>query len=197
MSPSDEVANWEIFLWALYQLGGSSQFVDIEDVSLLCFKIAPARFGWRTKPDLPDYKKCAKALQEAEARRPRMLVKTGDSFGRQLTAAGQRWIEANTKHLSQVLQTGVPVAEPKRRPTSRMLAEIERSEAFVLWKDTSTIPQEKWKMADVLRCSPDSSPATWTGRLESAKAVAYFAHQESIVRFLDEVAAAHPEWFGG
>jgi len=65
VTPIDEVANWEIFLWAVYQLGGSSHFVDIEDVSYECFKIAPARFGWRTRPELPDYKKCTKALQEA------------------------------------------------------------------------------------------------------------------------------------
>ena len=197
MSPADEVANWEIFLWALYQVGGNSQFVDIEEVSLQCFKVAPARFGWRTRPDLPDYKKCAKALQEAEVRRPRMLVKTRDSFGRQLTAEGQRWIEANTKRLSDILQAGIPVPEPKRRPTSKMLAEIERSQPFVLWKETGALPQEKWRMADVLRCSPDSSPATWEDRLESARAVAYSADKESTLRFLDEVAAAHPDWFGG
>lgn len=197
MSPADDIANWEIFLWALSQLGGGSEFVDIEDISLRCFKVAPARFGWRTKPELPDYKKCAKALQEAEIRRPRMLVKTLDSFGRQLTAEGQRWIEANTKRLSQLLHAGIPVPEPKRRPTSRMLAEIERSEPFVLWEQTGTIPNEKWRMADVLRCSPDSSPATWMARLESARAVAYSAEKEKILRFLDAVALDHPEWFGG
>jgi len=199
MSPIDEVANWEIFLWALYQLGGSSQFVDIEDVSIECFRIAPARFGWRTRKDLPDYKKCAKALQEAEAktRQPRMIVKTHDSFARQLTAEGQRWIKTNLTRLSQILNRGVAVPEPKQRPTSRMMAEIERSEPFILWIETGVIPQEKWRMADVLRCSPDSSPATWTARLESARGVAYDADKKSILRFLDEVASAHPDWFGG
>ena len=197
MSPIDEIANWEVFLWSLYQLGGSSKFVDIEDVSLECFRIAPARFGWRTRTDLPDYKKCAKALQEAEVRRPRMLVKTHDSFGRQLTAEGQRWVEANSKRLSKILNRGVPVPEPKRRPTSRMMAEIELSEPFVLWKDTGQIPQEKWRMADVLRCSPDSSAVTWSARLESARGVAYAADKKSILRFLDEVVSAHPDWFGG
>lgn len=197
MSPSDEAANWEIFLWALYQLGGDSQFIDIEDVAFKCFEIAPSRFAWRTRTDLPDYKKCAKGLQEAEARRPSMLVKTRDSFGRQLTAEGQRWIEVNTKRLSQLLQTGIPVPEPKRRPTSRMLAEIETSAPFVDWRQTGALPQEKWRIADVLRCSPDSNPATWSDRLESARAVAYAADKESILRFLDAIAAQHPDWFGG
>ncbi len=197
MSPIDQVANWEIFLWALYQLGGSSQFVDIEDVSLECFRIAPARFGWRTRKDLPDFKKCTKALQEAEARRPQKLVKTSDAFARQLTAEGQKWIETNSKRLSQILNRGVLVPEPKRRPASRMMAEIERSEPFVLWKETGMIPQEKWQMADVLRCSPDSSSAIWTARLESARGVAYDADKKSILQFLDDAASAHPDWFGG
>ena len=198
MSPIDEIANWEIFLWSLYQLNGTSQFIDIEEISLKCFEIAPARFGWRTKPDLPDYKKCTKALQEAEKRRPQLLVKTGDSYGRQLTADGQRWIEKNSKRLARILQARIPVPEPRRRATSKLLSEIENSETFMQWKKDAAIPQEKWRIADVLRCSPDSSPVIWKERLESAKAIAYSVDKESIImRFLDEVSSAHPEWFGG
>jgi len=199
MSPIDEIANWEIFLWALYQLGGSSQFVDIEDVALECFRIAPARFGWRTRKNLPDYKKCAKALQEAEekSRRPKMLVKTPDAFARQLTVEGQQWIETNYKRLSRILQRETPVPEPKQRPTSRMLTEIERSQPFILWMETKSVPQEKWRMAEVLHCSPDSSSETWNSRLESARSVAYNADRKIIIEFLDEVASEHPEWFGG
>jgi hypothetical protein len=78
-----------------------------------------------------------------------------------------------------------------------MLAEIERSDAFVLWKETSTVPQEKWRMADVLRCSPDSSHGVWLNRLESARAVAYSAEKRNILEFLNKVALEHPDWFGG
>jgi len=197
MSSAADVANWEIFLWAVSQLGGSSAFIDIEAISLQCFEVAPARFGWRTRPELPDYKKCAKALQEAEARRPSMLIKTRDSFGRQLTAEGQRWVDENAQRLSKILVAGIPVPEPKSRPTSRMLAEIERSRPFLLWKENGVTPEEKWRMAEVLRCSPDSSSHTWADRLESARAVAYAAEKKTVLRFLDEVRAVHPEWFGG
>jgi hypothetical protein len=197
MSRAMDVANWEIFLWALSQLRGSSEFIDIEAVFLQCFVLAPARFGWRTRPELPDYKKCAKALQEAEARRPSLLVKTRDSFGRQLTAEGQRWVEENTQRLSSLLLTGMPVPEPRNRPTSRMLAEIERSRPFSLWKENGITPDEKWRMAEVLRCSPDSSWQTWVDRLESARAVAYAAENNAVLHFLDSVRATRPEWFGG
>lgn len=197
MSPREEIVDWEIFLWALDRLGGSTHFIDVEDVSLECFKIAPARFGWRTKPELPDYKKCSKALQAAEARHPEMLVKTRDGFRRQLSAEGQKWAERNGKRLSQILTAGLPVSAPRIRPSSRMLAEIERSDPFIQWTETGTIPLEKWRVADILRCSPDSSTETWNARIESAKAVAHSARKENILRFLSEVAIAHPDWFGG
>lgn len=195
MSLSD-VASWEIFLWALYQLGGSAQFVDIEDISVKCFEIAPARFKWRTR-DLPDYKKCTKALQVAEKMEPRLLIKTGDSFGRQLTVEGQKWIESNSKRLSRLLESGSPVPEPKQRPSARLLAEIERSEPFIQWNQLGIVPPEKWKVAEVLRCSPDSSPSIWSDRLATARAIANSAQKNDVLHFLDQVAVEHPDWFGG
>jgi hypothetical protein len=141
MSPIGEIANWEIFLWALHQLGGSTQFVDVEDIYIECFNIAPARFGWRTRKNLPDYKKCAKALQQAEekSRHPKMLIKTRDAYARQLTVEGQQWIAMNSLRLSKILQSELPVPEPRQRPTSRMLIDIERSESFITWTETKTM----------------------------------------------------------
>lgn len=197
MTPSVEVINWEIFLWALFHLGGSCQFVDVEDVALECFRLAPTRFSWRTRGDLPDFKKCSKALQDAEARTPHLLVKSPDKYARQLTAEGQMWIESNQDRLSKILDRGVPVPEPSGRPSSRLLAEIENSPPFVLWQAYGTLPREKWRMAEVLRCTPDSSPDTWACRLASARGIAYHMGKDNLLRFLDAVAAAYPDWFGG
>jgi len=191
-----EVASWEIFLWALHQLGGSAQFVDIEDISVKCFELAPARFKWRTR-DWPDYKKCTKALQVAEGKQPRLLIKTGDAFGRQLTVEGQKWIESNSKRLFRLLEAGSLVPEPKQKPSARLLAEIVRSESFIQWSELGAVPQEKWKMAEVLRCSPDSSSSIWSDRLATARAIANAAQKENILHFLDQVAVEHPDWFGG
>ncbi len=126
-----------------------------------------------------------------------MMVKTGDAFGRQLTPEGQQWIEENAPRLSALFETGERVPEPSRRPTSKMLAAIERSEGFASWVETGRLPEEKWRIADILRCSPDSSQATWRARLDSARAVAYSADKRDVLSFLDAIEAAHPEWFGG
>ena len=197
MSPVEEIPNWNVVLWALYELGGSDDFVDIELVFSRCFDLAPQRLSWRTRPDLPDFKKCAKALQEAEARRPSLLVKTGDTFGRQLSVHGQKWIDANAKRLRAQLKSGQVVQEPKRRPRSRMLAEAEQAPVFAEWRVEQAAPIEKWKMAELLRCSPDSNVAVWRNRLATLRAAANAADRRDLLKFLDVVAATHTDWFGG
>jgi hypothetical protein len=194
---SVEITNSDIFLWALDELGGSNDFVDIETIFWRCFELAPQRFSWRTRLDLPDYKKCSKALRDAEARRPPLLVKTGDSFGRQLSVQGQKWVEANAQRLRAQLKPGQVVQEPRRRPRSRMIAEVEQAPVFAEWRAERAVPSEKWRMAELLRCSPDSDTDVWRNRLETLKAAAYAAGRKDLLAFLDTVASTHTDWFGG
>ena len=65
--PSSEANNQDVFVWALYLLGGADKDVDVEEIYLKCFELAPARLGWRTHPEIADYKKTSKALQSIEA----------------------------------------------------------------------------------------------------------------------------------
>jgi hypothetical protein len=197
VTAEEEASNWEIFVWALSDLGGAKSMIDVEAVFVRCFEFAPRRFAWRTRPDLPDYKKCAKALRDAEARRPVLLIKTGDRFGRQLTVAGQQWVLNNTRRLRPILGDMPNVSQPKQRPQSRMLAEFERSQAFQQWKTESALPTEKWRVADLLRCSPDSSQQIWVTRLESLRSAAYAAEKTDLLEFLNSLETSNPEWFGG
>lgn len=197
MSPQDDVANWEIFVWALAELGGAHRMVDVEAVFYRCFELAPLRFAWRTRADLPDYKKCAKSLRDAEARKPAFLIKTGDRFGRQLTVAGQEWVAHRRSRFRSLFITGRNVSEPRQRPRSRMLAEVEDSDVFQLWMTDDILPPDKWKVADLLRCSPDSSHRIWSDRLQTLKSAAFAAEKREILRFLDQLERSNPEWFGG
>jgi hypothetical protein len=192
----EEISNSDIFLWALAAHGGSDHFVDVEDVFLACFELAPQRFAWRTKPHLPDYKKCSKALRDAEARRPPLLVKTGDGLGRQLSVDGQIWLQLNSDRLRTLLGGGRVIQEPKKRPRSRMLAEAETSGVYDEWLSSGTVPNEKWRVAELLRCSPDSPPATWKARLESLRGVAYSAGHSELLDMLSRIRSTHPSWFG-
>lgn len=197
MTPAEEIANWEIFLWVLQRLGGSTGLVDVETVFYDCFQVAPQRFSWRTRADLPDYKKCSKALRDAEARKPRLLVKTGDSFKRQLTVEGQQWVEANQGRLQRLLESGRVIQEPKHRPRARHLAEVERSAEFLQWQTAGVLPDEKWRGAELLLCSPDSDPRIWRDRLDVLRSGAYAGGKSDVLRFLEELVEAHHTWFEG
>ena len=67
--PSDTANNQDVFLWALYVLGGADRDVDVEDIYLKCFEMAPARLGWRTQPQLPQYKKLRRHLNRSKQKR--------------------------------------------------------------------------------------------------------------------------------
>jgi hypothetical protein len=195
MSPTDEITNWEIFLWALGLLGGTNDFVDVEDVFVKCFELAPKRFAWRTRDDLIDKEKCTKATRDSDARRPRLLLKTGDGLKRQLTVEGQEWVQANERRMVAVLHSGKAVQEPRSRPRVRMLAEVERSDPYQRWSEDGVLPAEKWRVAELLRCSPDSDHRIWRNRLQVLRAAANGADHARLLEFLDELAATYPGWF--
>jgi hypothetical protein len=195
VSPSDEITNSDIFLWSLGRLGGGTEFVDVEDVFIRCFELAPKRFAWRTRNNLPDYKKCSKALRDAEARKPRLLVKTRDGLKRQLTVEGQEWLSANESRMVTIVESGKTVQEPRSRPRIRLLADAERSDPYRRWTDEGVLPTQKWQVAELLRCSPDSDRRIWRERLQVLRAAANGADRVRLLHFLDELSATYPDWF--
>ena len=78
-----------------------------------------------------------------------------------------------------------------------MLAEAEQVATFTEWCVDRIVPTEKWRMAEVLRCSPDSDTAVWRNRLDTLQAAAHAADRKDLLEFLDAVASTHRNWFGG
>ena len=160
--------------------------VDVEAVYVRCFELAPYRFSWRTHPDLPDFKKCSKSLQEAERRKPSLLIKTGDRFGHAFQwRAGVGRGQFDTTQGTLCDRTHAVRAEAE--PRSRMLAELEDSDAYQDWQAQSVIPSEKWKAADFLRCSPDSNTRIWSERFQTLRSAAFAAEKVEMLRFLTEL----------
>ena len=190
---SEPVTNSDVFLWALYELGGSEEFIDVEDAFIAAFKLAPRRLSWRTREDLPDLKKCSKALRDAEGREPQLLVKKGAEM-RRLTVEGQRWIEENFDRLAEALGSDREVRAPRTRLPSRLVTQALQSPVFALWSEKGAITDEKWRVAEMLRCSPDSSRAVFRDRLETLRAAAYSAGRLDALEFLDALALERADW---
>lgn len=190
----EPVTNSDVFLWALFELGGAEKFVDVEEAFIRAFNLAPLRLSWRTQPGLPDLKKCSKALRDAEGRKPKLLVKQGPEM-RRLTVEGQRWIEDNFERLAEALGTDRLVQAPRTRVPARLVSQALQSDAFRLWQQSGVVTDQKWRVAEILRCSPDSSRAVFRERLESLRAAAYSAGRLDALKFLDLLAKERAAWF--
>lgn len=191
---TEPVNNSDVFLWALYELGGSEDFVDVEDVFYRAFQLAPLRLSWRTREDLPDLKKCSKALRDAESRRPRLLLKRG-AESRRLTVEGQKWLEINFDRLAESLGENKTIVAPRIRGHSRLVGQALRSKVFKKWKDEGAMTEEKWQVAEMLRCSPDSSRTVFRSRLEALRSASYSSGRTDALEFFNAVHDHHPDWF--
>lgn len=177
--------NQDVFIWSLYQLGGAEHDVDVEAIYLRSFELAPARLGWRTRPDLPDYKKAAKALQSVESKTHVGLVHRTSQYLRRLTAAGTTWVEQNRTILQRNYGGGEPVKAAPSNEHERRRRATRSSTAFRDW--SAGRPLGLSSLADALECSPVSPEPIWTGRIIELERAATTLHDEELAGF---VAAA-------
>lgn len=179
--PSIEANNTDVFIWALYLLGGASKQVDVEEIYLKAFELAPARMGWRTRPDLPNFKKTAKALQEIEAKsHVGLLQKLGANY-RRLTPEGVKWVETYKEILSSTYSSADRVAAPKNADVSRRERELKSSQVWEFWRAGNPLTLELLALA--LQCSKSSSQAIWQDRLSDLDLVASYSQDQEIKNF--------------
>jgi hypothetical protein len=190
------IDNLDIIPFALYELGGAGQFIDVEDIFLRCFEVAPERFRWR-KHSIANYKTLSKALRDFEGRHPDLLLKTEDGLSRQLSKEGIDWVKERLDLFQGVLsQPGTN--PPTRRREQKLLNEFSAHRlvrAFQKGDLKTELP--KYEVADLLLCAPDSPTTVWKERLETYRSAATVAGRPNLVAFLDFIRNKRPEWFGG
>ena len=182
--PSVGPNNQDVFLWALYLLGGSDMDVDVEEIYLKCFELAPARLGWRTHPDIPDYKKAAKALQSVEASTHVGLVHKPHKFSRRLTVAGVRWVESYKEILEENYSHKPVMASKTSNNYERMRQEILKSHAWLTYKELNEI-QDIADAAAALQCSPASPKSTWRSRINNLKRASDVLKDNDLLEFAE------------
>ena len=180
--PSKEPNNQDVFVWSLYLLGGSDRDVNVEDVTLKCFEIAPARFGWRTHPEIPDGVKGVKALSVAESKSHKGLIHKTNKFERRLTAEGVRWVE-NFKPALEGLYSGTRVAASHSTNTyERRRRELKASQAWLTFQEKTDLVSIS-DAAAALQCSPASPLSTWDSRINDLKRTADFLADQEVANF--------------
>ena len=186
--PSPEANNQDVFVWALYLLGGADKDVDVEEIYLKCFELAPARLGWRTHPEIPDYKKTSKALQSIEATTHVGLLHRPHKYSRRLTLEGIKWVEAYRSILEKNYSKALVQASKTTNQHERKRHELKKSDAWAKFLiDPSTV--EISDAAAALQCSAASPMSVWSGRVNDLRRTGDLLSDESILNFADFIEA--------
>ena len=180
--PSTSPNNQDALVLALYMLGGADKDVDVEDMFLKCHEIAPARLSWRTRPDLPDYKKVSKALQSVEASTHIGLFHHTNQYARRLTLDGVRWVETYMPILEKIYQKAPVQASKANNMHERKRQEIKSSD---VWNLVQTDPGSITivDLASILQCSAASSKVTWESRIHDVKRAADVLQDKELMSF--------------
>lgn len=180
--PSTTPNNQDALVFALYLLGGADRDIDVEDMFLKCHELAPARLSWRTRPDLPDYKKVSKALQSVEATTHVGLFHHANQYARKLTLDGTRWVEIYLTILEKVYANSPVQASKATNIHERKRYEIKNSEVWNLYKSA---PENLGVVdfASVLQCSAASSQTTWASRVHDVKRAADVLQDQELMQF--------------
>lgn len=182
--PSGTPNNQDVFVWALYLLGGAEQEIDVETIYLKAFELAPARLSWRTRPDLPDYKKTAKALQSVEAVSHVGLVHKTNSLARKLTSAGASWVEANLE-VFETVYGGKAIAAPRTSAHEQFRLSFIASSAFL--KLSTGAEVDRIELAEALGCSPSSPQQIWASRVEQLERSAAVMKDEGLAEAVKNI----------
>jgi hypothetical protein len=186
--PSLEANNQDVFVWALYLLGGADKDVDVEEIYLKCFELAPARLGWRTHPEIPDYKKTSKALQSIEATTHVGLLHRPHKYSRRLTLEGIKWVESYREILEKNYSKAIVQASKNTNQHERRRHELKRSDAWTKFLiDPATV--EISDAAAALQCSAASPLSVWSGRVNDLRRTGDLLSDELILNFADFIEA--------
>ena len=190
--PTEEINNGDLFLYALHRLGGTGRYVDVEDVFMEMWRLAPARFRWR-KHEVPNYKILSKSIVDISQRGDSRLV-LGSQNSRQLSAEGVDWVRARLDRFEK-LASGKLAAPPDKRPGQRLVVELSRKPLVRSFLEGRDHELDRSDVALLLRCAPDAPRKIWKERLETLKSAARDGDRDDVLSFLGYLEGEKPEWF--
>lgn len=183
MPPDSSLGLVDYALAALLRLGGDTGSVDLEDIAVEAYKLAPDMFRWR-RHDFPNLESVRVALKDANRQGAQLVLY--DRQGRKLTVDGVRRATA-------VLNRMNAGAEARRDDALRRqaLAEVARMEghpAFTRWRQGGMVAVDAVDLADLVRCAASTPVKQFVDRLRSNQTTAAHWQRDDLSRFLGEAA---------
>ncbi len=187
-APSPSYNQNDLLIWALFLCGGATNWTDVETLYLKAFEIGPASLGWRTRSDIPDYKKCAKALQSVEdpSRSNRFgLIAKRDRYSRMLTPQGIEWCVKYESELLRIYQGSPQFAKNSER--GRRVEGLRRSLLFNECVEDGSSRLNLVELSDLFKCSTNTTRANWNKRLSEVTADATLIEDLQVLEFITTV----------
>jgi hypothetical protein len=182
---SAEATSIDIALATLHRLGGATRYVDIEELTIEAYRVGPQLFRWRTRREYPSPEKVRMALVHANERRAEpLVVSNAKGLAWRLTSAGVAYVDA-----AKVGTGSRRSSSSLSSPSARRVREIRRHPAYVKFAQGTPVADiERYQLADLLLCPPDSSAVAVMRKADAARAAALDIDDKDIERFLGEVA---------
>ena len=188
----NKLSNMDVVLYVLYKLGGWQKRINMEDITLECFKVAPRKFSWIKHPQYPDImpvlfslesakKKQYGALVVGETERKRTVKIIG---GWMLTVQGIRWIKNNIFRIEQILNENKIRGE--RLFIDRKINELYKSKAFnkfLLEGDKANISHAEF--AESLICTINTGVDILNTRLNEIDSTAEVLRKDELKKYVN------------
>jgi hypothetical protein len=179
---ADQLGTLDYVLVALLRLGGDAGMVDLEDVALEAYALAPERFRWR-RHEYPNLEFVRVVTSGSNKAAERLILR--ESYGRMLTVEGA----ARARQVAAAI-AAAPAArnDTLRRKDLVELARMEGHPALAAWRSRGVEGPDAVDLADLVRCSPSTPLPVFEVRLRRAQAIAAHWRRDELARFLGEVA---------
>ena len=183
--PSLTHNNTDLTVFACYCAGGYERWLDVEELYLKAFELAPSRLSWRTRPDIPDYKKCARIFEVGDpqsSRNMQSLIMKEGRYKCKLSEEGFKWCQKYETVLRNLYQENV-VPAAATQDSSRLIRYVEKTDSFLKFKADGKVDPQIWQIAEALQCMIDSSLQVWMGRFDQLIASALINGRQDIESF--------------
>ncbi len=193
MNKKNDLPNRDIVVFALAEIGGTTQKIHTEEIALKCFELNSASFCWAIHSQYPDKDVVRSALTDAAKEKYGALVegRTGQGKGQKeqkvvdgwcLTVSGLAWLAENQHRIADLLEAGS--IKDHRQLSLQVLKPIRCHETFLRYQQNpdefSATPGE---LSTFLVCRPDSKPEIFRGRISRFLKHAEIVAEEEIVDF--------------
>lgn len=101
-----ELSNVLLVTLAVFNLGGETKAIDIEDIAIQAYGLSPQKFAWKKYPDMIDKGVVQFALKDASIPKTGLPLLSGSiKHGYLLTSSGLDWVKSYQGQIDQKVDT--------------------------------------------------------------------------------------------